>query len=49
MLLPIWYGNPTITEILLAQADQIVLGGPIEKPYTHFCTFCQITYPVKES
>ncbi len=47
-LIPIWYGTPTVTEILLAQADQIVLGGPVEKPYTHFCGFCQVTYPARE-
>lgn len=45
---PIWYGYPGQQEIMLAQFDQIVLGGPVEKEYTHFCHLCQDTYPLSE-
>lgn len=48
MMVPIWYGTPTIDEIMLARADEIVLGGPEIKPYTHFCHYCQMTYPENE-
>jgi hypothetical protein len=47
-LTPIWYGKPTYEKIMLAQLDQIVLGGLIKKPYTHYCNFCQDTYPTSE-
>jgi hypothetical protein len=45
---PIWYGYPGQQEVMLAQFDQIVLGGPIKKEYTHFCHLCQETYPLSE-
>lgn len=48
MLVPIWYGRPTIDEIMLAREDKIVLGGPELKPYTHFCHECQETFPELE-
>lgn len=48
MMAPIWYGQPTIDEIMLAREDKIVLGGPTEKEYTHYCHYCQETYPVIE-
>jgi hypothetical protein len=44
-MVPIWYGSPTIDEILLAREDKIVLGGPKIKSYTHFCHYCQQTFP----
>ena len=47
-MVPIWYGLPGQTEVMMAQFDQIVLGGPVEKEYTHFCHQCQITYPTEE-
>jgi putative AlgH/UPF0301 family transcriptional regulator len=47
-MVPIWYGVPEQTEIMMAQFDQIVLGGPVEKEYTHFCHQCQVTYPTEE-
>jgi hypothetical protein len=47
-MVPIWYGDPTVAEIFLAQEDKIVLGGPMEKEYTHFCHYCQETYPTTE-
>ena len=46
---PIWYGNPTIDEIMLAREDKIVLGGPYQKEFTHFCHDCQETYPFAEA
>ena len=45
MMVPIWYGQPTIDEIMLAREDKIVLGGPVVKGYTHYCHHCQETYP----
>ncbi len=45
---PIWYGHPGIDEIMLAREDKLVLGGPIVKEYTHYCYFCQETYPFIE-
>jgi hypothetical protein len=47
-MLPIWYGKPGIDEIMLARDDKMILGGPTEKEYTHFCYSCQETYPVIE-
>lgn len=47
-LVPIWYGYPSLREILLAQQDKLVLGGPDEKVYTSFCVNCQVTYPFDE-
>lgn len=46
---PIWYGKPTIDEIMLAREDKIVLGGPTVKEYTHYCHECQETYPMIQS
>ncbi len=48
-LVPIWYGQPGIDEIMLAREDNLVLGGPVEKEYTHYCHFCQQTYPNVET
>ena len=48
MMVPIWYGNPAMEQIILANEDKIVLGGPVVKSYTHFCHYCQITYPELE-
>jgi hypothetical protein len=45
-MVPIWYGTPGIDELMLSRQDKIVLGGAIEKEYTHFCHECQETYPV---
>lgn len=45
---PIWYGHPGIDEIMLAREDKLVLGGPMVKEYTHYCYFCQETYPFIE-
>jgi len=47
-LAEIWYGVPTEEMIELARVDQIVLGGPRLKEYTHFCHYCQDTYPSSE-
>lgn len=44
-MIPIWYGAPGIDEIILARQDKLVLGGPEVKSYTHFCHYCQETYP----
>ena len=45
---PIWYGQPGIDEIMLAREDKLVLGGVNRKPYTHYCHYCQQTYPISE-
>lgn len=45
---PIWYGVPGIDEIMLAREDKLVLGGPNVKEYSHYCYYCQETYPVIE-
>lgn len=47
-MIPIWYGHPSIDEIMLAREDKLVLGGPDVKVFTHFCHYCQITYPILE-
>lgn len=47
-LLPIWYGLPGPREIELARQDVIVLGGPQEKEFTHYCYLCQETCPYPE-
>jgi hypothetical protein len=47
-MIPIWYGNPDVNKVFLAKKDKIVLGGPVEKKYTHYCYFCQQTYPLSE-
>jgi hypothetical protein len=47
-LVPIWYGYPTPTELRLAVEEKIVLGGMKEKEYTHYCNYCQDTYPMSE-
>ena len=48
-MVPIWYGSPSIDDIMLARDDKIVLGGPVEKEYTHYCNFCNQTYPAIET
>ena len=48
MMVPIVYGRPSIDDIMLARADKIVLGGVDLKPFTHFCHYCQTTYPEQE-
>ena len=48
LMAPIWYGLPTWGEIELAKMDKIVLGGPVEKEFTHYCHTCQETYPFIE-
>ena len=48
MMVPIWYGVPDIDSIMLAREDKIVLGGPVVKPFTHFCHYCQETFPGSE-
>jgi hypothetical protein len=45
---PIVYGLPTASLIEDAKMDRIVLGGTAIKSYTHFCHFCQETYPERE-
>jgi RNA polymerase subunit RPABC4/transcription elongation factor Spt4 len=47
-LVEVWYGYPTPEILDLARLDMIALGGPITKPYTHFCTYCQETHPAQE-
>lgn len=44
-MVPIVYGYPTPELIEMAREDQIVLGGPGDKGYTHYCHECQETYP----
>lgn len=46
---PIWYGQPGIDEIMLAREDKLVLGGLYFRGCTHYCHYCQETYPLKES
>lgn len=48
-LVAIWYGYPTISEIYLAREEKLVLGGPVEKEYTHYCYACNETYPFSET
>jgi hypothetical protein len=47
-MVPVWYGHPTLKEIMLSRDDKIALGGPVEKEYSHFCLSCQETYPLIE-
>ncbi len=47
-MVPIWYGHPTLKEIILARDEKIVLGGPKEKEYSHYCNKCQETFPFIE-
>jgi hypothetical protein len=47
-MVAIWYGNPGIEEIMLAREDRLVLGGATVKEYTHYCHYCQETYPIIE-
>jgi hypothetical protein len=47
-MVPIIYGHPTPELVEEARMDNVVLGGPSIKPYTHFCHFCQQTYPEAE-
>jgi hypothetical protein len=48
MMVPIIYGSPTPELIEESRMDNLVLGGTTIKPYTHFCHFCQETYPEAE-
>jgi hypothetical protein len=48
-MVEIWYGVPSIVEIMLAREDKVVLGGVYAKPFTHFCNACQNTYPAHEN
>jgi hypothetical protein len=48
-MVPIWYGYPTLDDVILSRANKIVLGGPKQKDYTHYCNSCQETYPAPES
>lgn len=47
-LIPIIYGTPNQDLVESAKRDEIVLGGKIRKSYTHYCSFCQETYPTKQ-
>jgi hypothetical protein len=47
-MVPVWYGHPTLKEIMLSRDDKIALGGPVEKEYSHFCLSCQEAYPLIE-
>lgn len=48
-MVPIIYGFPTEYMIEEARLDRIVLGGTTTKDYTHFCHYCQETYPEAEA
>jgi hypothetical protein len=48
-MVPIVYGVPDQMLIELSINDEIVLGGPIHKDFTHFCHYCQDTYPYPEA
>lgn len=39
-MVPIVYGYPSKELVAAAQKDQIVLGGPNVKEYTHYCLDC---------
>lgn len=39
-MVPIVYGYPSAKLIEAAQKDEIVLGGPKVKEYTHYCLHC---------
>jgi putative AlgH/UPF0301 family transcriptional regulator len=47
-MVQIVYGIPTPMLIELSQRDEIVLGGPVHKEFTHFCHHCQDTHPSSE-
>lgn len=47
-MVEIWYGHPTWAEIELSKMERLVLGGPKQKEYTHYCYKCQETYPTIE-
>ena len=47
-MVPIIYGYPTSLMIDEARLDRLVLGGTQMKDYTHFCHYCQETYPESE-
>ena len=49
LMVPIIYGNPTSDLVEQARMDKVVLGGTTIKEYTHFCNYCQETYPLPES
>lgn len=44
-MVKIWYGYPTLRELILSREDKLVLGGTTSKKYTHYCHSCQETYP----
>jgi hypothetical protein len=46
---PIIYGYPTEAMIDEARLDRVVLGGPTIKEFTHFCHYCQETFPLPEN
>jgi hypothetical protein len=48
-MVPIIYGLPTEYMIEESRLDKIVLGGTTVKDYTHFCHYCQETYPDAEA
>jgi hypothetical protein len=48
-MVPIVYGIPDQSLIQLSIDDEIVLGGPTYKDFTHFCHYCQDTYPYPEA
>lgn len=39
-MVPIIYGYPSPQLIDAARRDEIVLGGPNRKEYTHYCLHC---------
>lgn len=39
-MVPIIYGYPSPQLIDAARKDEIVLGGPSRKEYTHYCLHC---------
>ncbi len=48
-MVPIIYGEPTTELVEEARMDRVALGGTTVKEYTHFCHFCQETYPYSEN
>lgn len=46
LMVPIIYGYPSPELIEAAQRDEIVLGGPNVKEYTHYCLYCNETQTV---
>lgn len=45
-MVPIVYGYPTPEMIAASKKDEIVLGGPKIKEYTHYCFNCDIEQTV---